>query len=241
MAKESKNTDNVQIERPSPSTSGSNGEHSRDEVDVSDIMETDQTSGPGPQSRRCLTVEDLKQGQEEQRSFFEEYDEVGDGKKEIRLATPPKDTPCILCPDTAYSLDARIIYPKDAEPILTWGNAAKAVKPECGRASRIELYALRDGQLFMWLIKRPPQYDRDASRYTPLRDLYRSNRGRWFMFRWEQFTPCVEYVSEKAIATVALPPAEELPFPTCPMVDVLNDHFPMIVLDPNDSAIALYV
>ena len=81
MAKESKNTDNVQIERPSPSTSGSNGEHLHNGVNMSDIMETDQTSGPGPQSRRRLTVEDLKQGQEEQRSFFDEYDEVGEGKK----------------------------------------------------------------------------------------------------------------------------------------------------------------
>ena len=208
-----KSKENQVVDSPSSSQNGV------DET-ASDVLGAEPVLPSAGENRRRLTSEDLKQGQEAQRSFFEEYD--ADGTDEIRIASPPKDTPCILCPDSAYSLDGRIIYPKDADPILAWGKAAEAVKPEYGRASRIELYALRDGTICMWLIKRPPEYDREASRYAPLRDLYRRNRDCWFMFWWDNFTPRVEYISAKAIQAAGLPSAQDITFPTCPMVDVLN-------------------
>jgi hypothetical protein len=140
-----------------------------------------------------------------------------------------------------FSLDARIIYPKDSDPIFLWGKAADAVKPEFGRPSRIELYALRDETLYLWLIKRPPQYERDAARYGPLRSLYREHRGEWFLFRWEQFEPKVSYVADAAVRTAGLPAVEDIAFPDYTLADLLNNYFPAVVIDPSDPAIALYV
>jgi len=196
-------------------------------------------TSPTPQRR--LTEEDLVLGQQEQKSYFDELDAAIDGPSEIRIAPPPRDTPCVLPPHDRFSLDARIIYPKDSDPLLLWAGAADAVKPEFGRPSRIELYALRDGTLSLWLIKRPPQYDRDAARYGPLRSLYREHRGQWFLFRWDQFDPKVSYVSDAAVQAAGLPAVEDLAFPNYTLADLLNDHFPVVVIDPSDPAIALYV
>jgi len=199
-------------------------------------------NGAAPSSpQRRLTAEDLVRGQQAQKSYFEELDAAADGPSEIRIATPPRDTPCILPPHDRFSLDARIIYPKDSDPILLWGGAVDAVKPEFGRPSHIELYAMRDGTLSLWLIKRPPQYEHEVSRYSSLRALYREHRARWFMFRWEQFEPQISYVSDAAARTAGLPAVDDIAFPDYTLADLLNDHFPLVVIDPNDPAIALYI
>ena len=148
----------------------------------------------------------------------------------------------ILCPDPAFGTDARLIYPSDEAPILLWGEAEKAVLPEFGKPSRIELYALQTGSMALWLIKRS-RSERDATdRLVQVRRLYKSQRGTWFTFRWDNFVPLVSLVRDESLERLRLPTAGEMAWPEGSLVDLLNIAFvDRIAIDANDSLIALYV